>query len=233
MEHHSFTWFDLIPGWSSLHIPWWITMTVFVCMILIFLSVCASTAARFTEVKLLPDKGVSFRNFVEILVSSLLSFVESILGHQARKYLSLVGGLFLFIFVSNLLGLIPGFLPPTSHLTVNFGCALVVFFYYNYCGFKENGMGYLKHFMGPVIWLAPLMIVVEVIGHAVRPASLSLRLFGNINGDHMLVSTISQLVPIGASIPFLFLGLFVSFLQAFIFTLLSMVYISMSTAHDH
>ena len=141
--------------------------------------------------------------------------------------------LFIFVLISNVLGLIPGFLPPTSHLTVNFGCALVVFVYYNYCGFKENGVGYLKHFMGPVIWLAPLMIVVEIIGHSVRPFSLSLRLFGNINGDHMLVGTISELIPILASVPFLFLGLFVAFLQAFIFTLLTMVYISMSTAHNH
>ncbi len=233
MGHHSFTWFDLIPGFSGLHIPWWITMMVFSACILLFLAVCARMLGSFTEEKIFPDKGFSLRNILEVVVEALLAFVTSVLGEQARKFFPLLGTLFLFILVSNLLGLIPGFLPPTSHLTVNLACSLIVFVYFNYAGFKELGLKYLKLFMGPVIWLAPLMIIVEVIGHTVRPASLALRLFGNINGDHMLVGTISQLIPLGASIPFIFLGFFVSFLQAFIFTLLTMVYISMSTSHDH
>ncbi|MBI2608555.1 MAG: F0F1 ATP synthase subunit A [Deltaproteobacteria bacterium] len=232
MGHHN-TWFDLIPGFSELHIPWWITMMVFTICILVVVAILAKMVGHFDEKKLFPDEGFSLRNILEVIIEGLLSFIKSILGEKGVLYFPLLGTLFIFIFTANILGLIPGFLPPTSHIIVNLGCSLVVFVYYNYLGFKLNGTAYLKHFMGPVIWLAPLMVVVEVIGHSVRPASLALRLFGNINGDHMLVGTIGHLVPLGATIPFLFLGLFVSFLQAFIFTLLTMVYISMSTAHDH
>ena len=144
-----------------------------------------------------------------------------------------MGALFIYILFSNLLGLIPGFLPPTDNLNTNVACALTVFIFYNYQGFKAHGFAYLKHFMGPIWWLAPIMVVIEVISHLVRPASLSVRLFGNISGDHLVLGIFSSLVPIGVPVIFLFLGLFVSVIQAFVFTLLSMVYISLATAHDH
>ncbi len=130
------------------------------------------------------------------------------------------------------MGLIPGFLPPTDNLNTNVACSLTVFLFYNYHGFKAHGFGYIKHFMGPVIWLAPLMFVIEVISHLVRPASLSVRLFGNIAGDHLVLNIFSHFVPLGVPVVFMFLGLFVSFIQAFVFTLLSMVYISLATTKE-
>lgn len=208
-------------------------MTVFVLCIFTFLAVAAKMATQFHKEKLFPDKGFSLRNILEVCVELFLGLINSVIGERGREFFPVLATVFFFILVSNILGLIPGFLPPTSYLTVNLGCALVIFIYYNYAGFKEHGFGYLKQFAGPVIYIAPLMVVIELIGHCVRPISLSLRLFGNINADHTLVGIISELVPLGAPIAFLALGLFVSFLQAFIFTMLSMVYISMAISHDH
>jgi F-type H+-transporting ATPase subunit a len=135
--------------------------------------------------------------------------------------------------VSNLTGLIPGFLPPTSHPSTNFAISITVFLFYNYEGVRENGVGYLKHFLGPVLFLAPMMVILELIQHIVRPASLGLRLLGNISGDHMVLGLFSDLTPLVLPVIFFGLGLFVSFIQAFVFTLLSTIYISMAIAHDH
>jgi len=131
------------------------------------------------------------------------------------------------------LGLIPGFLPPTDNINTNLAIALTVFVYYHIMGIKAHGVkNYLKHFMGPILWLGPLMIVIELIGHCVRPISLSLRLFGNITGDHLVLGIFSGLVPILVPVVFMALGLFVSFIQAFVFSLLSMIYINLATAHE-
>jgi F-type H+-transporting ATPase subunit a len=122
---------------------------------------------------------------------------------------------------------------PTSNINANFAVAAIVFFAYNYYGIKEHGPSYIKQFMGPVAWLAPFMILVEIISHLVRPVSLSLRLFGNINGDHLALAVFSDLVPMFVPMIFMGLGMFVAFLQAFIFTILSAIYIQMAISHDH
>jgi F-type H+-transporting ATPase subunit a len=148
---------------------------------------------------------------------------------------------FIFIFVSNLIGVIPGFLPPTSNVNTNIAVALVVFFLTHYYGVKEHGVGYLKHFMGPMLMLAPLMFAIEMISHLVRPLSLTVRLYGNISGDHIVLGIFSNIwhtlginIPeVGIPVIFLMLGIFISFVQAFVFSLLSMVYISGAMAHDH
>jgi F-type H+-transporting ATPase subunit a len=110
---------------------------------------------------------------------------------------------------------------------------LFVFLYYNYAGFKAHGFGYLKQFFGPVIWLAPLMFIIEVASHVFRPLSLALRLRGNIMGDHIVLGVFSGLVPYLLPVIFYGLGVFVAFMQAFVFCLMTMVYISLSTSHDH
>ena len=138
-----------------------------------------------------------------------------------------------FTIFSNLLGVFPGFYPATQNLNSTLACASVIFIVYNYMGFREHGWGYLKHFMGPIIYLAPLMIIIEVVSHLVRPASLSLRLFWNMFGDHLVLQIFSNLTPYIIPAIFIGLGVFVSFLQAFIFTILSSIYISLSTSHDH
>jgi F-type H+-transporting ATPase subunit a len=185
---------------------------------------------------ILPDERLSLRNVFEILtLDFLLDLFTSIMGsrEKAKRYFSLLGSAFFFILFSNILGLIPGFLPPTGNYNTPVACALVIFVMYNYYGFKENGIGYLKHFMGPMIYIAPLMMIIEFISHLVRPLSLSLRLFWNMTGDHLVLGIFTNLTHFVIPAIFIALGLFVSFLQAFIFTVLSAIYIALSVAHEH
>ena len=183
---------------------------------------------------LIPASRWTFRNFFEVIAESLYKLTESVLGHHdAPHYFPIVGSLFLFIFVSNLIGLVPGFLPPTDNLNTTLALGAFVFIYYNYVGLRVNGLAYLKHFLGPVLWLAPLMLVIEIASHVFRPLSLALRLRGNIMGDHVVLGVFSDLVPLVLPVVFYGLGIFVAFVQAFVFCLMTMVYISMSTAHDH
>lgn len=169
----------------------------------------------------------------ELGVEGIVNLMESVMGPSARKYLPLIGSLFIYIFVSNLLGMIPGINPPTSNINTNLACSLIVFVTYNIMGIREQGLkNYIKHFMGPIIWLAPLMIILELVSHLVRPMSLSIRLFGNIMGDHMVLGVFTELTKVGIPVIFLGLALFVSFIQAFVFSLLSMIYISLATAHE-
>ena len=183
-----------------------------------------------------PSPKFSLTTFFEfITLDFLLKLIADIFGSEekARRFLPLLGGSFFFIFFANLLGVFPGFYPASQNLNTTLAMSSVIFVAYNYLGFKEHGLGYLKHFMGPVIYLAPLMIIIELVSHLVRPASLSLRLFWNMFGDHLVLQIFSNLTPFIIPVIFIGLGVFVSFLQAFIFTILSSIYISLSISHDH
>jgi F-type H+-transporting ATPase subunit a len=183
---------------------------------------------------LVPDEKLTLRNFFEIVAEKLYGLAVNVMGkHGAEKYFPIVGALFLFIFVSNLVGLIPGLLPPTDNLNTTFALGLFVFLYYNYVGLRENGIGYLKHFAGPILWLAPLMLIVEIASHVFRPISLGLRLRGNIMGDHVVLGIFNDLLPYAVPAIFYGVGLFVALVQAFVFCLMTMVYISLSASHDH
>ncbi len=142
-------------------------------------------------------------------------------------------GLSFSFFFLNLLGVVPGFLPPTGTLNTTLAFGILIFVLYNYYGFKEHGISYLKQFAGPVLFLAPLMIIIEIISHLVRPISLSLRLFMNVTGDHMVLGVFTNLTHLIVPAIFVGLGIFVSFLQAFIFTVLSAIYIALAEAHTH
>jgi F-type H+-transporting ATPase subunit a len=184
----------------------------------------------------IPDRGITFRNLVEALGQFVYNLARNIMGEeQAKRYYTVIVLLFSFIFFNNVIGLIPGFLPPTDNFNTTLALGIFVFLYYNYQGIKEQGIvGHIKHFMGPVWYLAILIFPIELISHAVRPLSLGLRLKGNMEGDHLVLSIFSNLVPYIVPIPFYIIGLFVCFMQAFVFTLLTMVYISLATAHhDH
>ncbi len=184
----------------------------------------------------IPDRGITFRNIVEAVGQFVYNLARNIMGEeQAKRYYSVIVLLFSFIFINNVIGLIPGFLPPTDNFNTTLALGIFVFIYYNYQGIKEQGIiGHIKHFMGPVWYLAILIFPIELISHAVRPLSLGLRLKGNMEGDHLVLSIFSNLVPYIVPIPFYVIGLFVCFMQAFVFTLLTMVYISLATAHhDH
>ncbi|MFV1956511.1 MAG: F0F1 ATP synthase subunit A, partial [bacterium] len=142
------------------------------------------------------EKTFTIPNLMDLAVGGLLNFMEQLMGPSARRFLPLIGTTAFFILFSNLLGIIPGFDPPTSNLNTTIAAALVIFFATHYVGFKTHGISYIKHFMGPVIWLAPLMFIVEIIGHLARVLSLSFRLFGNMFGDHLLLAIFLGLVPL-------------------------------------
>ncbi len=174
------------------------------------------------------------QNFLEMVVSGVRSLVSDVIGHGAEnKYSNVIGGFALFIFVGNLFGLFFFLQPPTGTLSTTVALAVLSFVYFNFQGIKEHGFfGYLRHFMGPVLWLAPLFFVIEIIGNFARILSLSLRLFMNIYGEHTATGIFASLVPIVVPWPLMALGLFTAILQAFIFATLSSVYISLATAHE-
>jgi len=185
-----------------------------------------------------PDGTLTMRNFFELLTGALYGLCSDLLGHKnAVKFFWLSAGLFIYILTSNLLGVVPGMLPPSGSLQHNLAMALVVLILFNGAGIKVQGIGgYLKHMWGPVWWLGVLLFAIELLSFLlVRPYSLSLRLTGNMFGDHQVLSIMSGLIPVFYPIIFLALGMFVSFIQAFVFTLLSTIYIALAveTHDDH
>lgn len=255
----SFSWFQLLPGMSGehglgetleLHDPheaFVIPTTWTVVLVLLGIAFLARRGldrakARPEAERYLPDTGFSMRNIFEIITSFIWDMLESNMGKQeARAFFPLVGALFTYILLANLGGFIPGFLPPTDNFSSNFALAMTVFVVFNYAGFARNGFGYVKHLAGPVWWLAPAFFVLETVSLFIRPLSLTIRLTVNIFVDHMLQTIARDLGGmmgvIGAvvlPVPLYFLGLLVCVIQAFIFALLTTIYISQSVAHtDH
>ena len=185
---------------------------------------------------IVPPAKFSLRNLFEVVGDALWNLTRNIMGEQnGRKYLPLIGTIACFIFFSNVLALIPGMVPPTSTLKTNVALALTVFVITHVEGIRAQGIvAYLKHFAGPIWWLAWIMIPIEIIGHLARPLSLSMRLMGNMVSDHKVVGVFFFLVPLLVPVPFLILGTMVAVIQTLVFCLLSMVYINMAVAtHDH
>ena len=180
--------------------------------------------------KLIPGH---FQQVIEVTLQGLVGMLEDNIGKNGRKFLPLIGTLAFFIFLSNLMGMVPTFSSSTSNFNTTVACAIIVFIYYNYLGFKEHGFGYVKHFMGPMPFLAPLMFVIEIISHLARPFSLGIRLFGNISGEHIVAAVFYSMVPYLVPVPLMVIGLFAAFLQTFIFIMLTQVYIAGALSHDH
>ncbi len=159
---------------------------------------------------------------------------DSIIGHGSQRYVMFTTSVLLFILASNLLGMVPGLLAPTSIATVPLGVALLCWFYYHYHGLREQGpVGYFKHFLGPVWWIAPLILPIEIISHLARILSLTVRLFANMFAGEMVTLVFFSLIPIGIPLVFMTLHLGVAIIQAYIFMLLTMIYVSEAVAHDH
>jgi len=193
----------------------------------------ASSIKRSDDGGLVPPPSFGIRNVFEMLADMVHNLVETAMGPKdAPRYLPLVGSLFVLILFCNMLSLIPGFLPPTDTLKTNVGLAMLVFVMTHVYGLRAHGLAYLKHFMGPLWWLAPLMLPIEIVSHIARPMSLSIRLLGNISADHKVLSVFFALVPFLIPVPFLVMGLLVSVVQATVFTLLSAIYISTAVAHE-
>jgi F-type H+-transporting ATPase subunit a len=218
-------------------------------LIMVVLAAASFTASR--NVALVP-RGL--QNFFEVVLEQFVQLVDDLIGHEGRPFLPLIATLGIFILSGNLLGLVPGLVSPTGSLNTTAACAIVVFLTYHWIGVRKQGpLNYAKHFMGPVVWLAPLMVPIEIISHLARPLSLSLRLFGNMTGGHILLGAMFFLMgldgllgwALSGSLPGLVIGapasllmfvfvlvflvplkILVSLIQAFVFVMLTCLYIA-------
>lgn len=248
---HSFEWYSVIPGLKLL--PAHVANAIFVALFLLTLAILGNRRLMAAENEVVPSSRFNLLNFLGMLYDALLNIMSDVLGHHARHFVHLIGGLAFFILFSNLFGLIPGFAPPTDNLNTTAACAIVVFIATHYYGIKTHGLAYIKQFTGPFWWLSWLMLPIEIISHLARPLSLSLRLFGNLMGDHMVFSMFVFMsaglakfivsgpvfswpfAPLSFLIPIIviLLGIFVSFVQTFVFILLSMTYIGGAISEAH
>lgn len=176
--------------------------------------------------------GLGFLTIAELVVD----FWKSMMGGSLERkdvntFLPIIAGMFVYIFGGNIMGMIPGFLPPTENVHHNWAMSICVFLLFVGVGVIRDPVNFLKHLIGPVLAMAPLIFIIEVIGLVVRPATLTIRLTGNMFGDHTVFTIMSDLVPWGVPIPFLGLALIVSFIQAFVFSLLTVIYIALSVPH--
>ena len=222
---HPFLFLQWIEQQLHLHIGEHVTYTWFVMLVLIVVAFLASRS-----ISLVPS-GV--QNFMETVITGVEGLIEETMGEEGKAYFPLIATFALFILVSNLIALVPGFYPPTANLNTNAALALTVFFMTHYVGVRKHGVAYLKHFMGPIIWLAPLMFVIEIIGHLARPLSLTLRLFGNMYGHEVVLMIFLALVPLFLPIPMMLMGVLIAFIQTFVFTLLAMIYIAGALEEAH
>ncbi len=206
-------------------IPDYLIMTF---LIVILLSIILAVAGK--KVRLVPSGG-------QVVLESLVDFFENLIldtiGEEGLKYLPVIATVGLFILTSNLLGLIPGLMSPTSKLNVTLGCALVVWLYYHWQGIKANGLlGYLKKFTGSNPLLAPLLLPIEIISHFSRPVSLSMRLFGNIFSEELLILIIASIIPYLLPLPFMAISIFTAVIQSYVFVLLSCIYLAGAVAEE-
>ncbi len=225
MEGRLYTFLGSIGG----HGQEWMILSHYILVIgIIFL--VARMATR--KLQLVPSGS---QNVMETFIGGIIAMGKDVMGEEnARTYMPLIASIALVVFVSNMMGVIPGFESPTSNINFTLSLALIVFVYYNYLGIKKNGfVNYFKHFMGPMPILAPLMFPIEIISHLSRIVSLSFRLFGSIRGDDMFLMVLLMLVPWLLPLPAFFLLTAFGFLQAFIFSILTYVYIAGSIMMEH
>jgi len=178
------------------------------------------------------QETLTFRTAAEVYVGGLLDTLNGLLDRRDSKmFASLIGSLFVYILVCNIQGIFPGFLPPTDNINTNVGMAIIIFCVFLWVGLVRDAKGFLAHMFGPMLLLGPFLFVIETVGLIIRPVSLSLRLTGNIFGDHTVFTVMSDLVPVIVPSIFLGLAIFVSLVQAYVFSLLSTIYISLSVPH--
>ena len=183
------------------------------------------------SLSLIPNK---IQNILELAVSGLEEFMVDITGDEGRWFFPLIGTIFLYIFISNIMGLIPGFFPATANLNTTLSCAVTVFIFTHFIGIKYHGIKYIKHFTGPIWWMIPIIMPIEIIGHFARVLSLSFRLFGNLMGHELVLTILFGLAGLFfAPLPIMVLGILVALIQAFIFYMLSTMYFTEAMEHSH
>jgi F-type H+-transporting ATPase subunit a len=228
------------------HVPWVIWSSLFAAALLLGSGVLVRSRLAAANGGLVPDAGFSLRNVLELLVEMLKGLAEQNMGPHWRKYFPLIGAIFFFILISNLLGLIPGFAGATSSADTTWAWATISFVVHQYVGIKEHGFGYIKHFLGPSLFdlkvggrklhvraLAPLYVIIESISHVSRAFTLAVRLLANMFADHTVIGVWLLLVPAVVPAIFMGLGVMVAFLQAYVFALLSMIYIGLALEDAH
>ncbi len=222
LEEKIFYLFAFIPASPGAVLPWFITLAL------------ALTCFKLTQ-NLTENSSNFSQNTLEFIYEQLESFIETIVGREhLKELLPVLATVFIYILSSNLLGLIPGLKSPTSIFSNCLGMALIIFLYTFYLGLKQHGFSYIKHFTGSIWWMAPLMFPIHVIGEISRPISLTLRLFGNIMGEDVVILVLTVfLFPLLVPVPMLMLAIFSSLLQALVFTILSGVYLSGALSEGH
>jgi F-type H+-transporting ATPase subunit a len=171
------------------------------------------------------------QNVFEIYIEFIDNLIKENMGEKGRKYFPLIASIGLFVFFGNLLGIIPGLESPTANLNTTMALALLVFFIYNFEGIRENGIGYFKHFLGPVPKMAPVFVIIELLSHLSRPVTLALRLFANMTGGELISVVLIMLVPFLIPMPVMLIHLIAVFLQTYVFVVLTTVYIAGAIAH--
>jgi F-type H+-transporting ATPase subunit a len=233
------------PLEHSIHLPWVVQAAVLAGALILLAGL--SVRRKLADGSgLLPDDGITLRNMVEVVVEFLADLGQSTMGDHYRRYFPVVGTIFVFILVSNLMGLVPFLAGATSDINTTAGWAVISFCVYNYVGIRTHGWKYIYQFMGPGIWpltlggkhyhvrlLAPIFLPLEIVLHLARILTLAVRLLANMFADHTVVAAWLVLVPIAVPAIFMGLGLMVSVLQAFVFCLLTMIYIGMALEEAH
>ena len=248
---HPFTWYNLLPEALQHAIGDHTFFAVIATIFLVLFAFAARSALAKAQDPAVPAAEFGSRNIAELLIQLVVNQSDQIIGKQGRKYVPFFATFFFFILLSNLLGLLPGFAAPTGNLNTTLGLAICSFIGYNVIGVREQGGTYFKHFIGPMTGLpastilgklaflpvlllsAGFFFILEIFSHAFRPVSLSLRLFGNMMGDHEVITAFTNLTKIVVPVAFYAMGTLVSVIQAFVFTLLSMIYVALAISHGH
>jgi len=229
MEHHYYFLVEILSGLGLGHFAHEAAHVIHSWLVMIILIVGAALLVK--GIQMVPRKG---QNVIEVVIQSLENFMLEITGPEGKTFFPYIATIFFYILISNLIGLIPGFVSPTANVNTTLSLALCTFVLTHAIGIKYHGAKYIKHFLGPMLILAPLMLVIELIGHLARVMSLTMRLFGNIFGKEKLLGILFGLAGLYlAPLPVLFLGILVSFIQAVVFMLLSIMYFAGAMEEAH
>ncbi len=236
MAQSHFNWLQLVPGVSHDNIH--VATAVAASGALILAAAVGRLALGKGESAIAPASRFSIKAIMESVLEFIVGLTDMVVGEEGRRFIPMFAAIFFYVWINNLVGLIPGMTPATDNLNTTLALGIFAFVVYNYYGFREHGLAYLKQFWGPVWWLGFCgFFVIELIGHSVRPLTLGLRLYGNILADHSVLSVFVEMfdklwfIPVPAI--FYGMGIFVASMQAFVFTMLTMIYVSMAISHDH
>jgi len=229
MEHHYYFLVEILSGLGLGHFAHEAAHVIHSWLVMIILIVGALLLVK--GIQMIPRKG---QNVIEVVIQSLENFMLEITGPEGKAFFPYIATIFFYILISNLIGLVPGFVSPTANVNTTLSLALCTFVLTHAIGIKHHGAKYIKHFLGPMPILAPLMLVIELIGHLARVMSLTMRLFGNIFGKEKLLGILFGLAGLYlAPLPVLFLGILVSFIQSVVFMLLSIMYFAGAMEEAH